>query len=83
MSSASPRKPKTGRTCAPKLARKGCDLIVANDVSPAAGVMGGDENTLVIVTPDGETAWPKLDKDAAAAKLVDHLATILAQREGR
>jgi len=66
-----------------KLARKGCDLIVANDVSPAAGVMGGDENTLVIVTPDGETAWPKLDKDAAAAKLVDHLATILAQREGR
>ncbi len=33
-----------------KLARKGCDLIVANDVSAAAGVMGGDENTLVIVT---------------------------------
>ena len=50
-----------------KLARKGCDLIVANDVSAAAGVMGGDENTMVIVTPDGETAWPKLDKDAAAA----------------
>jgi phosphopantothenoylcysteine decarboxylase/phosphopantothenate--cysteine ligase len=66
-----------------KLARKGCDLIVANDVSAASGVMGGDNNTMVIVTPEGETVWPKLDKDAAAAMLVDHLARLLAQREAQ
>lgn len=65
-----------------KLARKGCDLIVANDVSPASGVMGGDENTMVIVTAEGVTSWPKLDKDAAAAMLVEHLTEILAQRKG-
>jgi phosphopantothenoylcysteine decarboxylase/phosphopantothenate--cysteine ligase len=65
-----------------KLARKGCDLIVANDVSPASGVMGGDENTMVIVTAEGVTSWPKLAKDAAAAMLVEHLVEILAQRRG-
>jgi phosphopantothenoylcysteine decarboxylase / phosphopantothenate---cysteine ligase len=63
-----------------KLARKGCDLIVANDVSQAAGVMGGDENTMVLVSAEGETAWPKLDKEAAARRLVRHLAQILAKR---
>lgn len=66
-----------------KLARKGCDLIVANDVSPSAGVMGGDENTMVIVTRDNETAWPKLGKERAAAKLIDYLASVLKKREGR
>ncbi len=65
-----------------KLARKGCDLIVANDVSPEAGVMGGDENTMVIVTPEGETRWPKLGKDDAAQRLIEYLALRLAQREG-
>jgi phosphopantothenoylcysteine decarboxylase/phosphopantothenate--cysteine ligase len=66
-----------------KLARKGCDLIVANDVSPAAGVMGGDENTMVIVAAEGETVWPKLDKHDAARRLVVYLGEILAKREGR
>jgi phosphopantothenoylcysteine decarboxylase/phosphopantothenate--cysteine ligase len=56
---------------------------VANDVSPATGVMGGDENTLVIVTAESEKALPKLGKDAAAARLVELIAEILAQREGR
>jgi phosphopantothenoylcysteine decarboxylase/phosphopantothenate--cysteine ligase len=65
-----------------KLARKGCDLIVANDVSAAAGVMGGDENTMVIVTPEGETEWPRLGKDAAAARLIELTASLL-RREGR
>ena len=49
-----------------KRTRKGCDVIVANDVSPAAGVMGGDENTMVIVDAEGETVWPKLTKEDAA-----------------
>jgi phosphopantothenoylcysteine decarboxylase/phosphopantothenate--cysteine ligase len=65
-----------------KLTRKGCDLIVANDVGPAAGVMGGDENTMVLVSAEGEAVWPKLDKDAAARRLVGHLAEVLAKREG-
>ncbi len=66
-----------------KLARKGCDLIVANDVSAATGVMGGDRNAMVLVTEQGETVWPRLDKDAAAALLVDHVARMLSDRERR
>lgn len=64
-----------------KLARKGCDLIVANDVSEAAGVMGGDDNTFVLVAAEGETTWPRLAKEEAARRLVGHLAQILARRE--
>jgi len=64
-----------------KRIRKGCDVIVANDVSPATGVMGGDENTMVIVDAEGETIWPKLDKEDAARRLVAYLGRILAKRE--
>src|SRR4051794_12165032 len=64
-----------------KLARKGCDLIVANDVSPATGVMGGERNTVHLVTPEGVETWPTLDKDEVARRLVAHLAGRLqAQR---
>ncbi len=66
-----------------KLARKGCDLIVANDVSPASGVMGGEENTLIIVGSEGETTFPKLDKNAAARRLIAVLAQMSTKREGR
>jgi phosphopantothenoylcysteine decarboxylase/phosphopantothenate--cysteine ligase len=62
-----------------KLERKACDLIVANDVSPPHGVMGGDENTLVLVSAKGEVAWPKLDKAAAARRLVQHIGEIVAK----
>ena len=45
-----------------KIARKGCDWIVANDVSPATGVMGGDRNTVHLLTRDGDDikvdSWP-------------------------
>jgi len=44
--------------------------------------MGGDENTMVLVSAEGEAVWPKLDKDAAARRLVGHLAEVLAKREG-
>ena len=63
-----------------KRMRKGCDVIVANDVSPAAGVMGGDDNTMVIVDAESETVWPKLSKEDAARRLVAHLGRILAKR---
>ena len=54
-----------------KLAKKGADLIVANDVSPETGIMGGDRNTVRIVEPHGVTDWPDLPKAQVAEKLVD------------
>lgn len=57
-----------------KLKRKGCDWIVANDVSPASGVMGGDRNTVHIVTRDGADSWPVMTKDEVAAALVARIA---------
>ena len=53
---------------------KGCDWIVANDVSPATGIMGGDRNTVHIITADGAESWPEMDKDAVAARLVARIA---------
>ncbi|MBD3845277.1 bifunctional phosphopantothenoylcysteine decarboxylase/phosphopantothenate synthase [Bosea sp. SSUT16] len=60
-----------------KLAKKGCDLIVANDVG-GTGVMGGDANTVHLVTVDGVETWPTLPKEEVASRLVAHLAQKLA-----
>jgi phosphopantothenoylcysteine decarboxylase/phosphopantothenate--cysteine ligase len=60
-----------------KLARKGCDLIVANDVG-GTGVMGGDSNTVHLVTRDGVETWPTLPKDEVANRLVAHIAAMVA-----
>ena len=49
-----------------KLARKGCDLIVANDVSPERGVMGGDRNAVHLVSAAGVETWPTLSKTEVA-----------------
>lgn len=59
-----------------KLKRKGCDWIVANDVSPESGVMGGDRNTVHIVTGDGVESWPVMTKGEVAAALVARIAQI-------
>nr|WP_272213458.1 phosphopantothenoylcysteine decarboxylase [Marinicella sp. W31]MDC2879414.1 phosphopantothenoylcysteine decarboxylase [Marinicella sp. W31] len=56
-----------------KLARKGADLIVANDVSKE-GVMGGARNQVTLVTKDGAETWPEMDKQAVARKLADWVA---------
>ena len=56
---------------------KGCDWIVANDVSPAEGVFGGDNNTVHLITgaDDADVAsWPRMGKDAVAARLADAIA---------
>ena len=53
---------------------KGCDWIVANDVSPETGVMGGDRNTVHVVTEAGVESWPEMDKDAVAARLIERIA---------
>jgi phosphopantothenoylcysteine decarboxylase/phosphopantothenate--cysteine ligase len=57
-----------------KLDAKGCDMIVANDVSPSTGIMGGDKNTIHIVTRSGIESWPTLDKDEVARRLIARLA---------
>ncbi|MCJ2049043.1 bifunctional phosphopantothenoylcysteine decarboxylase/phosphopantothenate--cysteine ligase CoaBC [Methylobacterium sp. J-070] len=63
-----------------KIARKGCDLIVANDVSAAGGVMGGTENAVHLIHRDGTLdSWPRLGKDEVARRLVAHLAGLLAR----
>jgi phosphopantothenoylcysteine decarboxylase / phosphopantothenate---cysteine ligase len=60
-----------------KLASKGCDWILANDVSPRSGVMGGDRNTITLVRASGVEAWPPQSKDEVAATLVAHIADAL------
>lgn len=63
---------------ASKLERKGCDWIVANDVSPEGGVMGGDRNTVHIVTREGVESWPAMPKDEVARALVLRIGKALA-----
>ena len=64
-----------------KLARKGCDWIIANDVSAASGVMGGDQNTVHLVTAGGVESWPPQSKDEVARALVARIAESLAGAE--
>ena len=59
---------------AAKRARKGCDWIVANDVSPATGIMGGTENAVTLITEDGAEDWPRLSKDETARRLARRIA---------
>lgn len=61
-----------------KRARKGCDWIVANDVSPATGIMGGRENAVTLITDAGAEDWPRMGKDAVAALLAERIAAALA-----
>lgn len=71
-----------------KLVRKGCDWIVANDVSAASGVMGGDRNTVHLLTRDADTpdadihieSWPAMSKEQVAGALVARIAKICIQQ---
>src|SRR5690606_36027313 len=60
-----------------KRARKGCDWILANDVSPETGIMGGDSNTIHLVTAEGVEHWPPQSKADVAAALVARIAAAL------
>jgi phosphopantothenoylcysteine decarboxylase/phosphopantothenate--cysteine ligase len=60
-----------------KLVRKGCDWILANDVSPETGIMGGDTNTIQLVTAAGVESWPPLSKDDVARSMVERIAAAL------
>lgn len=64
-----------------KIARKGCDWIVANDVS--GDVMGGAENQVLLIKTDGAEAWPRMAKDAVARKLAAEIAAALSSKPRR
>ncbi|MGV6805870.1 MAG: bifunctional phosphopantothenoylcysteine decarboxylase/phosphopantothenate--cysteine ligase CoaBC [Ruegeria sp.] len=60
-----------------KRTRKGCDWIVANDVSPGTGIMGGSENAVVLISDNGAEEWPRMGKDAVARRLAERIAAAL------
>ncbi|MFV0369864.1 MAG: phosphopantothenoylcysteine decarboxylase [Hyphomicrobiaceae bacterium] len=64
-----------------KLKAKNADWIVANDVSPHTGVMGGDFNTVHLVSREGIEDWPEMDKTAVAEMLVQRIIAALGVRE--
>ena len=69
------------KNAAEKRVRKGCDWIVANDVSPGKGIFDGDRNQVHLITADGAEAWPSLAKTEVAARLVDRIAKALGRDE--
>ncbi len=60
-----------------KRVRKGCDWVVANDVSPGSGIMGGVENAVTLITADGVDVWPRMSKVAVAERLAARIAAAL------
>jgi len=60
-----------------KRQRKGCDWIVANDVSHATGIMGGQENDITLITGNGAEDWPRMGKADVAARLADRIAEVV------
>ncbi len=65
-----------------KRAKKGCDWIVANDVSPQTGIMGGDENSVHLITDTGVEDWPKMAKSHVGIKLVERIADYFGALNG-
>lgn len=60
-----------------KRIRKGCDWIVANDVSPGTGIMGGSENAITLISEAGAEVWPRMGKDEVARRLAGRIASYL------
>ncbi|WP_226779594.1 bifunctional phosphopantothenoylcysteine decarboxylase/phosphopantothenate--cysteine ligase CoaBC [Oceaniglobus trochenteri] len=65
-----------------KRARKQCDWIVANDVSPASGIMGGTENAVTLISEAGAETWPRMAKEAVAERIAQRLAAALTEAGG-
>ncbi|MCB1367415.1 MAG: bifunctional phosphopantothenoylcysteine decarboxylase/phosphopantothenate--cysteine ligase CoaBC [Rhodobacteraceae bacterium] len=61
-----------------KRKRKGCDWILANDVSPATGIMGGSENAVTLISESGAESWPRMSKVEVATQLAARIAEALA-----
>src|SRR6266851_5029089 len=62
-----------------KRQRKGCDWIVANDVSSASGTFGGERNTVHLISAEGVEDWPTMAKDDVALRLAGRIALQLAR----
>jgi phosphopantothenoylcysteine decarboxylase / phosphopantothenate---cysteine ligase len=62
-----------------KRLRKGCDWIVANDVSPESGIMGGTENAVTLITGEGADVWPRMAKAEVAKRLAARIAVALKE----
>jgi phosphopantothenoylcysteine decarboxylase/phosphopantothenate--cysteine ligase len=62
-----------------KRVRKGCDWILANDVSPATGIMGGTENAVVLISDNGAEEWPRMAKAQVARQLAARIAAVLGE----
>ncbi len=60
-----------------KRARKGCDWIVANDVSPETGIMGGTENAVTLISENGAETWPRMSKADVAKRLAERISAAL------
>ncbi|MCK0137673.1 bifunctional phosphopantothenoylcysteine decarboxylase/phosphopantothenate--cysteine ligase CoaBC [Aliiroseovarius sp. F47248L] len=60
-----------------KRKRKGCDWIVANDVSPETGIMGGSENAVTLISDQGAEDWPRMGKDDVARQLAARIADVI------
>ncbi|MBT8409901.1 MAG: bifunctional phosphopantothenoylcysteine decarboxylase/phosphopantothenate synthase, partial [Alphaproteobacteria bacterium] len=60
-----------------KRKRKRCDWIVANDVSPGTGIMGGTENAVTVIDADGAESWPRASKQQVARRLAQRIADAL------
>ena len=69
------------RLASEKRARKGCDWIVANDVSPGTGTFAGDANTVHLITDDGVEDWPRMSKTDVADRLADRITEQLGAGE--
>lgn len=61
-----------------KRGRKGADWIIANDVSPSTGIMGGTENAAILITEEGAETWPRMSKSATAEAIADRIVAALA-----
>ena len=88
LSKAGPQRPRlvvgfaaetsdVARHATAKRAGKGCDWILANDVRPETGIMGGTENEILLVTGDGTESWPRMTKSEVAALLAERVAAAL------
>ena len=64
-----------------KRLKKGCDWILANDVSTGSGTFGGDENQIHFVTETNIEDWPRMSKEDVAARLVDQIARHFAEQD--
>lgn len=65
-----------------KRIRKGCDWIVANDVSSATGIMGGDENAVHLIRGEGVEDWPRMSKRDVGEDLARHIADYFGETSG-